>query len=1122
MYFNRTVVISVCLMAVMAILFATQPARAQVLYGSIVGTIEDPSGSVVPNVTVTITNAATGLTRSTTTDAAGRYTLSSVVAGTYELKTAAQGFRPLSRAGVEVTINTVTRVDLALEVGQVTEAITVSGVVAALQTDKSDVRAELTSRAVTNLPLPNYRNYQSLINLVPGATPAGFQNAVVDTPGRALTTNINGTNRNNNNTRVDGATNIFIWLPHHTAYVQPVESIETVNISTSNFDAEQGMAGGAAVTLVTKSGTNDLHVVGFWYHNNQHLRARNYFLRTPGKPKSITNIAGGNIGGPVVKNKLFYFFNYERTMERSGQSGNYSVPTAELRQGIFPLASVTVYDPLSNSDPSRREPFPNNTIPLSRHSSVTRRILQDVPMPNQPNLLQNNYAKSGTQALTRDQYDVKVNYNPTSKLVIWGKYSRMDALVNGISALGDAGGPGLGTLGTGDTTTQLATIGGNLTVSPTFLMDSVFGYTRFDQTVLGPDHGTNWGTDVWGIPGSNEPAGAAGASLAKVCPASDCYSGQPNVQTGFTQWGNANGWMPLFRKERSFTYDVNFSKLTGSHELRFGYGIVRHHLDHWQPEVSSGPRGLVEFSSGVTALQGGTAPGFLNQWGGALLGLINQYQKAVQNILMTNREWQHGLYVRDRWQLSRSLTLNLGLRYEYYPLLTRIDRGLERWDPSTNIVTMGGIGSIPANNGITTSKRLFAPRVGFAWRLNEQTVVRSGYGITYDPLPFARPLRGLYPASIGATFPAENSFTFFNRVDQGIPPIPLPDISTGSVVLPPTVDMGPRSPYSGMIHRGYIQSWNFTVERKLPGDFIPSFAYVGTQTVHQLADLDINAAPVGTGASGRPLAATQGRRIAANMWDGYISSNYHALQVSLNKSLSRGLLMKGAYTYSKAINLTDDDGWAGMPETNLTGSVFSRNRARAGYDRTQMLVLGWVYELPFGAGKKWATSGAAKWIAGGWQFNGNFFSYTGTPFTVRASSASLNAPGSNQTADQVAAVTKIGRIGPNEPFYDPLSFRSVTAVRFGSTGRNILSGPGMVGADLGLFRTFSITEKVKLEFKAEAYNFSNTPHFNNPSSNVSDMRLNADGTISALNNFMSVTGARTDERQFRFGLRLSF
>ncbi|MBI3695470.1 MAG: TonB-dependent receptor [Acidobacteria bacterium] len=1106
------------------------PAEAQVLYGSIVGTVEDQTGAVVPNATVTITNPATGVTRETTTDEGGRYLLQNVLPGSYELKITATGFRPLTRPGVDVTINTVTRVDSRLELGPVTEAITVAATVTTLQTDKSDVRAELPTTAMTNLPMFGYRNYQSLINLVPGTTPVAYQNAVVDTPARALTFQVNGTNRNNNNTRIDGATNVFLWLPHHTLYVPPAETIETVNIATASFDAEQGLAGGAAITVVTKAGTNEFHGVTSWYHDDQRVRARNYFLRTPGKPKSINNVATGTFSGPIKKDKLFFFAGYERFMGRRGVSGNYSVPTADQREGDFSAFAVTIYDPMTGDAEGRnRTAFPGNKIPLDRQSSIIRKIQALVPLPNQPGLTLNNYAVAGGNSFDRDNYDGKLNWNPNPRHATFFKYGRMVALVSGPAALGEVGGPALGTRGTGDTKVNIATVGHTWTVSPTFLIDGTFGYTRFDQTVFGPDHGKNWGSEVWGIPGTNDPTGPRADEVLKRCPATACYSGQPAINTDYTNWGNNDGWMPLFRNDRSYIVSINASKIRGPHEIRWGYDMARHHMDHWQPEVSGGPRGVINFSGSTTALNGGTAPNYFNTYASALLGLVSNYQKAVQFLLMTNREWQFGWYFRDRWQATRKLTLNLGLRYEYYPLITRADRGIERWDPATNKVYMGGIGNNPSSVGITTSKKMFAPRLGFAYRVNDATVIRSGYGMTYDPLPFSRPLRGLYPASIGATFEADRTFGYFNRLDQGIPPIPLPDISSGILDLPRDVDMGPRSPWAGELHRGYIQSWNFTVERKLPADVVTSIAYVGTQTVHQLLDRDINAGFPGSGSTGRPLFATLGRRITTNMWDGWGSANYHSLQVAVNRQFSKGLFLKGAYTWSKAISMSDDDGWAGVGRN--WGPQIGWNRARTGYDRTHMLSMGWLYELPFGANKRWASTGTAEKVLGNWQINGGFGAYTGTPFTVTASGASLNAPNNTQSADLVkpGQVQKLGGIGPGAAFYDPLAFRSVTDVRFGSTGRNILTGPGIVNVNVSLFRSFTITERVKMEFKAESFNFTNTPHFENPSTNVSNMSLNPDGTIRNLGNFLAVTGANRlggqeagDERQFRFGLRFSF
>ncbi|HBY63970.1 MAG TPA: hypothetical protein DEH78_29455, partial [Solibacterales bacterium] len=498
----------------LGLLLSAVPAQAQVLYGSIVGTVRDPSGSVVPAATIAVVNSGTGVSREDVTDDAGRYSLLNVVPGSYSIKITAKGFRTSQRDDVTVSINHVTRIDVSLEVGQMAEQVTISATAVQLQTEKSDVRHEITGKTVQNLPLPGYRNYQSLIALVPGATPPAFQNAVVDTPGRALRSFVNGTATNNNNTLVDGAVNINIWLPHHVAYVQPVESIETVNITTGSLDAEQGMAGGAAVTLATKSGTNDLHGTGWWWHTDQHLQSDPVYFRssTYRKPLNILNIFGGNIGGPIKKDKLFYFFNFERTTERTGVFGNYSVAPADFRAGDFSKWTnlAIVYDPASAPQNSNttRTPFPNNVVPRERWNPIFPNLYSKMPMPNQvsvtdPNNLGGNYGVSGMLRLNRNQYDTKINYNVSPSVMVWGKYSRMDAPVAGVYPFGDLGGSALGTAGQGDTTTQLVTAGFNKMFSGTFLMDGVFGYTRMDQFVGIPNVDRNVGLDEWKIPGTN-------------------------------------------------------------------------------------------------------------------------------------------------------------------------------------------------------------------------------------------------------------------------------------------------------------------------------------------------------------------------------------------------------------------------------------------------------------------------------------------------------------------------------------------------------------------------------------------------------------------------------------------
>lgn len=1065
---------------------AIVPAHAQVLYGSLTGIVADQTGASIPGATVTATNTLTGRELTTSTDAQGRFNFVNVQAGPYDLNVAADGFRSLNQTGNTVSVNEVTRVDVQLELGAVSEVVTVEGTAVALQTDKADTSAEITSEAVKDLPLPGFRNYQSLVNLVPGATPARFQNSILDTPARSLSTNINGTNRNNNVTRIDGAASINVWLPHHAGYVAPADTVETVNITTAAGDAEQGLTGGASTTVITKSGTNELHGSAFWFHDNQRLRARNFF--SPTKPVSNYNNFGGTIGGPIVKNKVFYFFGYDKTTQRvAGTRTGDEVPTLDQRAGDFSAYSQTIYDPRTgNPDGTARIPFPNNTIPVARQSPIARNIQTFYPEPNAPGT-QNNFLSAGAPPFARQQIDPKINWNVNDKLQVWGKYANMLAPVSGQSIFGVAGGPAPGgSPGNAETQVNLFTIGLNYTISPTLLYDGVVGYWRQDQTVL-PE---GFGQDIdLGIPGVGGP--------------DPRQQGFPNINPGYTGFG-APGWQPLERLEKNWTTSQNFTWIKNAHQFRFGFDMIYMSLNHWQPELGGGPRGVIDFNGEITALNGGDAPSAFNQYAGFLLGESSRMRKALQHIVTTGQERQMAFYFSDRWQATNKLTVNAGLRYEYYPLMSRFDGvGLEVYDAQTNTMTVGGLGGIPEDNGLSVSNTLFSPRLGLAYRLDDKTVVRAGYGLNFDPLPWSRPLRGQYPLVVTFDFQPDDSFQQFRTLQQGIPPVVGPDLNNQPIDVPLRASL--RTPYpNSKIDRGYIQSWNFTVERRLPADIITSVGYVGTASIGMFADRDINYPEIGGGNSSRQFFGTTGRPISINAWDSYLQSNYHSLQVAINRSFSKGLSLKGAYTYSKAIGQTDDNGWAGVAWD--TPEAFHRNRARAGFDRRQMFQMGFVYELP---GSN--MSGAARSILGGWQISGILALLSGQPFDVRTSGASLNTPGELQTADQVGEVRELGNVGSDGTWYNTDAFAPVTEQRFGTSGRNILDRPGITNLDLSLAKDIPMGEKVSAQFRAEAFNFTNTPQFGRPDNNVNNA------------GFMTVTSAaNTGDRQFRLGLRFQF
>ncbi len=1083
-----------CALAALVVLCPT-PVAAQALYGTVAGTVVDDSGAAIPGATVTVTNQGTGLEVMAITDEVGAYAIRNLQPGTYTLKASLQGFKEYVQTGIPVAQNDVVRIVAKLEVGALTESVTVTTEAALLKTDKADVSVNLKPAEVVNLPLNQYRNYQALMNLVPGATPTALQNAQTDTPGRSLTTNVNGTNRNNNVTRIDGAASINVWLPHHAGYVAPAETIETVNISTNSFDASQGMTGGAAISVATKSGTNEIRGSAFYFRNQDELNARQQFFSAADNPDGSLTVAGGTIGGPIRKNRLFYFGGFERNAERRSSISIYTVPTAKMRQGDFSevLAfnpAFTLYDPATgNAAGENRATFAGAQVPANRISPIAQAVQNQYPMPNVPgtnNGTQNNYEIARFPQADRDNYDLKLNWNRTSANQIWGKFSMMDASVLDLFYLP------FEQPGGGDTNVKVYSVGQTYTLTPTLIWDATFGANTMTHQSQGPDYGTNYGLELFGIPGTNG-AGTTGPGSADAAR----YSGMPAFGTGMSTLGNDGTWTPVWRDEASYTFSTNLTKVAGRHEVRAGFDFVRLQLDHWQPEIGN-PRGTFSSGSGLTGTPGyaGTA---WNSYAAFLLGQVSSFGKSVQFEEMSGRENQFGFYINDRWQVNDKLTLNYGVRYEYYPLMSRAERGLEQLDLDTFDVRLGGVGGNSDDLGIKVSKGLFAPRVGLAYRVNDDTVVRAGYGRTFNPLPWSRPLRGFYPLTIAYSGAGVNGFTPYGTLAQGLPGAPNPDLSSGVTPLPRGVDMRWADPNN--VERGTIDSWNAFVERRLPLDVALSVGYVATATNDGYADWNVNYAESGGNANRQYFA--QAGNAALNLWGARTKARYHSLQMALNRPFKNGLLLKGAYTYSKALNMADDDGWVGLSWNQP--SQMHRNYARAGYDRPHMLQLGFVYELP------WAreSEGVVAQLIKNWQVNGIYSFVSGTPFTVGGDNGLLQQVAGTQTANVTGELKGgFGEAGPNEPWYDPTQF-SQPGNAWGNSGRNAFRGPANWNLDFSVFRAFPIG-RYRLEFRAESTNVFNHTQWANPVTGLTDP------------NFMRIRSLARDPRRVQLGVRFAF
>jgi hypothetical protein len=1105
---------------------AATPARAQILYGSVVGIVSDSQGARVPGASVTIVNKETNLTREATTDAEGSYNLVNVLPGPYDVKISLQGFREAVRSNVPVTIGQISRVDMTLEVGTLSEVVTVESASELLQTDKADVHTELKSDTITTMPLNRFRNFQALINLAPGTMPMAFGNAETDTPARSMATNINGQANTNNSTRTDGATNMNVWLPNHLMYVSPAETIDSVNVSTSSFDAEQGMAGGAAVTVITKSGTNQFKGSALEYFNNEKMNANAYYFGSAAVPPKLPvkmNNYGATVGGPVRRNRVFFFGSFEGYKRTSSLFTFFSVPDAALRAGDFSKAVVSasnptqqiIYNPFTgNPDGTGRVPFANNQIPSNLIDPIALKVMNLYPLPNSSGIgaggLTNNYQRQETRQVDRNNYDLKFNWNRTSAHQIWFKFSHMGAIVDDLSNY--LGVPTVSGSG-GDTKVYQFTVGQTWTLRPTLLMDGTFGFSRQKQQVLGPDFNAgNFGLDVLKIPGTNDQ----GIGDQR-------YAGYPQFETGFSAVGNRDGWNPIYRDERTYSVATNLSKLAGRHDLRGGYFLNFLYLDHWQPETGN-PRGRFDFNGATTALNasGAQTNNFYNQYAAFMLGLVGTASKSVQNELMTAREWQHALYFRDRWTPTSKVTLDLGLRWELYPIMHRADgRGLDRLDLSNPDFThqldvlIAGRGPNPQNNGMKAGLNNFAPRLGGVYRIDDKTVFRTGYGLTYNAQGWARAVRGDndYPVTVASSYFNPLAFAYYAPLSQGIPRIVGPDQSTGRVPLDRAA--AEYTPEIDNIDRGYIQTWNVAFERRLPFDVSADIAYVGAKGTGGYAALDINAPTVlGTGNNGRPFASL-GRTVAINSWGMRLKTQYNSLQVALNKPFTHGFMLKGAYTLSKAMDESDNDGRATL--TWNTPSELGRNWAPAGFDRRHNLQLGFVYQLPWQSNNGYGN--AAKAIVSDWQINGIFGAFSGNPFTMTGSGTVLNTPSNTQLADLTGSFKIIDKIGANGAWFDTTQFAQPTGIKFGNTTRNQFYGPGGYSLDLSAFRSFPMSGQRKLELRIEAGNILNVPVFANPQANVTSGTF---GQITGIAGGTALTNASYVERQVRVGLRFTF
>ncbi len=1096
-------------------------AFSQAVNGSLVGTITDSSGAAIPNAKVAITEANTGVSRGTTTNESGNYNFSDLPPGTYTVTAEQTGFKRSSRPGVDVVVNTSGRVDLTLQPGQITETIEVTATAPMLQTERADTGRSMETRVVQDVPIGVSHNFQSLSVLVPGSARIESQHSAFFNPQTSYATRFNGQSRLGNNLQLEG-----IDDNERTGLLQvlipPQEAIQSVDISTSNYDAELGRSTGGAVNVILKSGTNQFHGEVYEFNRVSALSARNFFDSARGH--FTYNYFGGTFGGPIIRNRTFFFGDYLRIEDHSANNDRLTVPTADERTGNLSVAPSAIYDPTSG-DPATgagRTPFGSNQVPSSKINSISAKILSLIPLPNSAGLT-NNYFVTSPFSRKTDQFDVKVDHHQTDSDRFSVRYSFSRPVTFDQAVYGIYGGPrgtgGAGFEGTGVQNTHSGAINYDHIFSPTLITQVRFGVNRYRNDAQQVGYGQKT-ADALGVPGVNVSdftSGPFGVDLANF--------GNPFI--GFS------ASLPWVRAETNILFTNIWTKTKGNHTLKFGFDMRRIRDELLQTQTFS-PRGLYRFA--VAQTSNGSAPtSFGNSLASFLMDVPSEVGRDLPIIFPAYRAWEFFAFVQDKWVVTPKLTVDIGLRWEYYPPATPAHTGgFSQYNSSNNTLIIAGVGNNPMDLGLDKHYKDFAPRLGIAYRLNDKTVIRTGFGISFAPFPdntyaynFPVKQNNAYEPNCSicpAVLPNQQIATF----QAGFPPATPAVIPSNGIIVNPD----PSQVYfqiNSHFREPYVEAWNFAIQRSLPYNFVFDIAYVGNHGVAQPANYNLNASTtIGADVQGQPQFLTFGRKANTELrYVGY-SSSYNGLQMKLDKRFSSGFAMTTAYTFSKSLGYQSED-------SQLQFYINpQRNWQRLNFDRKHFFVQSYVYELPFGKGKQHLQSGLASWILGGWQINGVLQIASGAPLgnnggtvAFSTSAAGLKAPGNQNTLNHFGPIHVLYGNGFGHPWFDNTKcsatvttdcFAQPAPLQFGNLGPNVIDGPGYWNLDASLFRSFKINERWNLQIRGEAFSIVNTPQWGQPNTDYNSANF---GLITGLANMLP-GGQGGGARQIQLGAKLTF
>ncbi len=1090
------------LFSVLALVCLTGIAYSQAVNGTLVGSVSDASGALVANAKVTLTATQTGIAQSGQSNQSGNFSFPNLQPGIYRVEVESAGFRKAIVDQIDVLVNSTARADVTLQPGQINESVSVTAEAAALQTDRADTGRKIETRTLADMPLAYNRNFQSLLNLVPGASRSFRPHSEFFNVQDSLSTRVNGQSRLANNVQLEGVDNNQ-RTGLLTAMIPSIEALQTVDVTTSNYEAELGRAGGAVTNVNFKSGTNDIHGSVFEFNRVSRLGARPFFSNS--KPVTTANNFGFTLGGPVIKNKLFYFVNYQGIRDRRGDFHQGTIPMMSFRQGNLNWSRGTdIYDPASpnSADGTNRMPFPNRTIPANRISPIATRILALLPAPTNSGELQ-NFQTATVRKKDTNGGDGKADYQFGANDRISVRYSRQQSEIFDPPIYGVRAGGLRDFAGTGIQKAINGAVNYTRVWSPTLITEVRAGIMYYRNDAQNADINLKTSEEL-GIPGVNVSDFTGGIANIQI-------NGFSNPIVGYS------ASLPWERGEQNLNFIVNTTKILGNHTIKVGVDYRRNRDELLQNQTFN-PRGRFNFREGTTVLATRNAAGqlttgspqsFANSFASFLLDIPNEMGRDLPIIFPTFLQNPFFSYVQDNWQVNSKLTLNLGLRHEFWPPpVPRVKGGFSNFNPFTNSLEVAGYGNVPMNLGRETFYTSFAPRFGLAYRWNDKTVLRGGYGISWAPLP-DNGYAFNFPVRENNSFQAASAFVPAGSMRQGFPAFVPFAIPSNGIIRP-----APASVFNYVrpdARESYIQAWNLAIQRQLPGSFALEVAYVGNKGTGVTGVINMNPGLlIGAGAGGQPfnVPATGNRRDAINNIFFGTNSNYHSMQVKLDRRFTNGFALTTAYTWGKAIDSIGADNGGYRYYINP-----ERNRARADGDIRHVFVQSYIYELPFGKGKQMLTSGPGAWIAGGWQLNGILTLQTGGPFNMSVPGGIINAPGTSNDPNMNGAFNTPKGIGTHTTWFDTSVFSQPAAGTFGNVGRNAFTGPGMFNLDASLFRKFRITERFQAEFRAESFNFTNTPKFNNPNGDITSP------------NFGKVTGAQgppNGPREIQLGLKVIF